>query len=579
MKYKILKIFGENKFKIIIFCVCIIIFRYCLIFYSFNIKYKNEKEDTKMHVSVIKNENISEDKISYLVSYDSSNFILNIYKEDKKKNLKIDPNFSTFAYGDILEIRSKIQIPEKLNNPYEFDYKRYLNSNNIVGTIAVYNVEKVGNNSTNILFKFSYFLRDDIGKKIEKYLPEKEAGLFKSIIYGDDRSLDEEIKNNFSKNGILHLIAVSGSHMAIILLIMSFLDKLFSKNINLIINIVIILTFCVISGMCLSTIRAAITASICLVCKNFNIKINTYIKILISFLCIFIYNPYTIFNIGCTMSYLATIGIVMFYPLIFSLIDIMFINLFRIKYTKPRGIKIYIFNFFSSINKLFSISIAAQIMIIPIQFIYFNTFEITSFISNILVVAITTVETFIGFLTIFCIYIPFVSDILINSNYVIIKIIITLTSFLADLNLPTINFPRLNFFVIVIYYICILTNNFSKYLSFKIFKIKFNIFKRILKILNVMAILFIFFSYIYVVKIEEYVYFFNVCQGNMCLIHKNGKNILVDVGSTKENLAYGVLSNFLKAKCIKNIDLVILTHMHTDHMNGISNVLDNFNIR
>jgi competence protein ComEC len=477
MKYKLLKIFKENKFKIIIFFIFIIIFRYFFIYYNFNIKYKNEKENNKMHLSVIKNESISDDKISYLVNYDSNNFILNIYKEYKNEKTSLNSDFSKFVYGDILEIRSKIQIPEKLNNPYEFDYKRYLNSNNIVGTIAVYNVEKIGNNSSNILFKFAYFLRDDIGKKIDKYLPEKESGLFKSIIYGDDRSLDEKIKNDFSKNGILHLIAVSGSHMALLLAIMSIFDKIFSKKINLFLNIFVIIIFCIMSGLALATVRAAIIAIIFLICKNFNIKIDTYIKILISFFLIVIYNPYTIFNIGFTMSYLATIGIVMFYSQVYSLINIMIIKLLKIKYLKPRGIKLYIFNLLSSINKLFSISIAAQIMIIPVQLIYFNTFEITSFISNIFVVEITTIETFVGFLTIICIYIPFVSDILINSNYILLKIIINLTSFLSNLNLPTINFPRLNFLVIIVYYLCVLTNNFSKYISFKIFKIRFKYFK------------------------------------------------------------------------------------------------------
>lgn len=58
----------------------------------------------------------------------------------------------------------------------------------------------------------------------------------------------------------------------------------------------------------------------------------------------------------------------------------------------------------------------------------------------------------------------------------------------------------------------------------------------------------------------------------MSLIRKNRKVILIDSGSTTNNLASNILNNFLKSKAIDNIDFVILTHFHTDHMNGIYNI-------
>ena len=59
----------------------------------------------------------------------------------------------------------------------------------------------------------------------------------------------------------------------------------------------------------------------------------------------------------------------------------------------------------------------------------------------------------------------------------------------------------------------------------------------------------------------------------MAFIRYKGTNIVVDMGSTKENLASSILLNYLKKKNITKIDAVLLTHFHTDHINGLSEEL------
>lgn len=93
--------------------------------------------------------------------------------------------------------------------------------------------------------------------------------------------------------------------------------------------------------------------------------------------------------------------------------------------------------------------------------------------------------------------------------------------------------------------------------------------KQVISVLVIVYIaLYISFN-IYTLYFENYVYFFNVEQGNMALIRYKRKNILIDYGSTKENLASNTLSNFLTSKAIKKIDLAVISHMHDDHMNGL----------
>ncbi|MEG1059690.1 MAG: ComEC/Rec2 family competence protein [Clostridia bacterium] len=229
-------------------------------------------------------------------------FLLNIYKDKYDKNKEkedISKIYGEFKYGEKLKLRGKIVIPKKLGNPHEFDYKRYLNSLNVVGCISTYEVVEsdAKTSGNNIFLGLSYFLREDIGKKVEEKMPEKEASLFKSMIYGDDRQLDSSIRQDFKNIGISHLLAVSGSNIASVVLITTFLFKRFNKKVVLILNILTVCIFCVISGLEISVIRAGIMTLLTFVFTIFEIKASSYTKIFISFICIFIYNPYAIFNV------------------------------------------------------------------------------------------------------------------------------------------------------------------------------------------------------------------------------------------------------------------------------------------
>ncbi len=561
---------NKRKYLLILLIIGILIIRFCYMYYLFNIKYKNISA-IKMNAMIIENQEISEDKISYLIEYDNNKFLLNIYKDKYNLNQSesLYDKFGKLKYGDFIEFTGNISETKKLNNPFEFDYKRYLNSNNIVASISTYSVKKIGNNFGNILYRFSYYLKDYISKKIDIVLPQDEANLFKSIMYGDDRNLDENIKDIFEKNGILHIISVSGSHMMLLITFISILKKCLNKYLFLVFNLFFILIFCIISSMQLSVLRAGIMAIILVVFNCFEFKINIYKRILLSFFLLILYNPYCIFNTGMLMSYAAVLSIVVFYSQIYSYFNVKFFKAMKISYLKKKTPKHYIYLMFDNINKLFSLNLAVQVLLLPFEIQLFNKFELSSFISNLIVVPIVTFQNIIGFLTLFFIHIPFISDILINSNYIILKVIISISDLISKLNISTIYIPDLSFLLILLYYFIILINNFKKYILVRLNKKIKNVFNKIIFITTFIIFLLMYLNYMYVVYIEDYIYFFNVEQGNMALIREQGKTVIIDMGSTKEKVASNILNNFLQAKAIKNIDLIVLTHMHTDHINGI----------
>src|SRR5574344_2621475 len=178
VKQKISEIFLYLKrHKVLVIIFLIFLFSLSLVYkiYIFNFKYKNLEENMRIDVNVQKIEKVSSDKISYLVKYNNDKFILNIYK-DKYQNLNNSNNienlskYSIYKYGDVLTLRGKIKIPEKLGNPYEFDYKKYLNSKNIVGEIVTYSVSIKDVKFQNVFFKVAYNIKDLVSTKIKNMM-------------------------------------------------------------------------------------------------------------------------------------------------------------------------------------------------------------------------------------------------------------------------------------------------------------------------------------------------------------------------------------------------------------------------
>lgn len=558
----------KYKFLILAFLILLFILNLVKSIYIFNYKYHTEKVQSRMNCMVIKKEKEEEEKISYVVKYNSNKFILNVYMDKYDKSNGDLSKFCNYTYGDIITFRGNITIPQKLNNPYEFDYKRYLNSNNIVGTITTYNAQKVDRKIDNILLYIGSIIRENIDIVVDEKMSFEEASLFKSMIYGNDVNLSYEISNSFKENGISHMLAISGLHMMYVIKIINIITKDMNNKVKISLNFLFILIFCIISSMSMSVIRAAIMSIITLMDRNSKndskaMSISSYKKLLIAFVILIIYNPYNILNLGFQMSFIATFGIIAYSSTIKSFFEI------KLKINKK-----YLY-----IIETFSLSLSSSIVIFPLQIYYFGKFELISFVSNIFLSIIMSFEFLIGFLSIFLCFIPFISDILVTSNYIILKTIINATKYISSINYFTLYIPKFNYLELFLMYATILIHTTKKYIPAIFNKKRKKIVRKIITLVTVVTFVYIISMYTYRKYFEEFIYFFNVEQGNMAIIKSKRKVIVIDIGSTNKNLSARVLKNFLDAKAINKIDVICITHMHEDHVNGIYEIAEYFNIK
>jgi len=558
-------------------------------------KYVTDEKSKTLEVFVVEKLTETEDnkKVSYLVklkegkSY-KDQFILNIcinqyakvgeLKQSVQsiKNIKSIEEHTKYVYGDILELTGKKMIPEALGNPYEFNYRKYLNSKNIYGTIVSYNVvEKTGVKKG--VLKPIYDLREYISNLMEKSMSKENAALLKSMIYGDKRELTDETKKTFELTGTSHILTASGTNIATVVIIASFFmtKARLNKYIRVIVISICVFAFMAFAGFDHSIFRAGLSVIIALFLSCINKNMSPFEKLLLIFAIMFFINPTVIFSTGATLSFLATLGILIFYQKIMMKFEYIFRIRLREKKNKNKNKNLRL------ILSITAITIAVQITILPMQIASFNSYSLITLPANIVAGIVSDIIRLTGTLGIAVSFIPKVAMLVFKITepaIIFFNIILKLFEKVAvNIKLAT---PSIA--VMVTYYLYILGIFLEENLVVKNYnqgRWFYKQVKKAKKILIYIFLAFFIFSTIYTTFFDNYIYFFNVRQGDMSFVSYKGSNILIDAGSTTEKLAFNVLDTFLKKKNIKRIDLVVISHFHLDHVNGLEEIIQKYEVK
>lgn len=456
--------------------------------------------------------------------------------------------------GDKFYVKGLFEKPEGMRNRGGFDYSQYLYSKNIYGILRINDDSEI-----NLIKKSNGMIINKIQESIYNILgrvfPENELGIILGMLIGDTSCVSDDIQDDFKDSGISHLLAVSGSNINYIILFSKFaFSKIVGKKISNYLVIIFIIIFILVSGASSSVVRAGIMGIIIILADIFAKKSNVHSSIAVSAFLILIYNPLIIFDIGFVLSFAGTFGIVFLYEKIQEI----FITNFEIK----NKILIYIF-------ETLGVTLSAQIILLPIMMYTFNSISTLSIITNIIVVPFTGILTILGFVIyvsglIFFPLAKFLSYIV----FVLAKLIITIARIFADFKYSTILIFTPKILWIIIYYLLI--------------------YKFVKRIKNKFINYFLIFLTVIVLLIEAWpcnyvkINFVDVGQGDCTYIEtKNKKTILIDGGGSENsdyNVGEKILLPYLLDRGKMKIDLIIISHMHEDHVEGLLPVIENMKV-
>ncbi len=546
-----------------------------------NYKYDNLYKDvTKLNVCGVIVEEMSQNDF-----YDR--YVIKIL-QGKYKNtkliLKVKKDKIDIKLGDIIDVSGEFEEPSVRRNYNGFDYKQYLKTKKIYGTIKVdFNkIKIVKKNQIDTITLLADKVKSYITYASDQMFPKEISGLFVGILIGDKENITEEIEEDFKNSSLSHMLAVSGTHVSYIILGLSFLLSNFGKRYTNIFSILFLIFFMYLTNFTASVVRACIMGIILLGSKILYRKSDIYVSMALSILIILIENPFKILDVGLILSYAGTLGIVVLYRIWSNEVK-----------TKNKIIK-YI------INTLL-ITCSAQIFVFPIIAVYFNNVSITFFISNLLATPVLAIIIIFGFFNIIVFFISnelgMIISIFLEMNIEILIFISHSCSNIPYANLLVIT-PKIIF--VILYYLIILLYIITKkiygikeewqYLS-ALEKKEIIILKKIIKnkrkyIIKIISlILIIAFVNIIIINInkETKIYFIDVGQGDSTLIiTENKKNILIDGGGNVTNKNYDIGENillpYLLDRGITKIDYLFVSHFDFDHVGGLYEIIDKLNV-
>jgi len=288
---------------------------------------------------------------------------------------KKDSTPINLEYGSQILFKKSLQEIQNSGNPNGFDYKRYALFQGITHQVFLKTEEYeiLPTKKQTLLNNFLFSTREKVLSTLRTYIPgSKEKGLAEALLIGYKNDLDQALVQSYTNTGVVHIIAISGLHLGLIYWLLSLLTQPLKrkKHTKWIVPIIIILClwiFSLLAGAQASIIRSAVMFTCVVLGQAIGRKNNSiYNTLALSALMLLCINPFWLWDVGFQLSYAAVLSIVIF--------------------MRP----IYHWFYFENkivdfIWKLNAVTIAAQILTVPLSIYHFhqfpNYFMLTNFIA------------------------------------------------------------------------------------------------------------------------------------------------------------------------------------------------------
>jgi competence protein ComEC len=304
------------------------------------------------------------------------------------------------TYGTQLLIAKPLQEIKNSGNPGGFDYTRYCLFNDIAYQVFLKPEEFVALPGKNEkwLGAFLISIRKEVLRILRTNIKgEKELGLAEALLIGYKNDLDKNLVQSYTNTGVVHIIAISGLHLGLIywLLVQIFMPLQKRKEFRWLRPLLIITglwLFALLAGSQPSIVRSAAMFTCVVIGDSFFRKGNIFNTLAFSAFILLCWNPFWLWDVGFQLSYAAVLSIVIFMRPVYNLL-----------YVKNK-----LLDFFWKLN---AVTIAAQVLTLPVSVYHFHQFPsffmLTNFVAVPLASTILIGEIFLCAIS----FIPFLAGI------------------------------------------------------------------------------------------------------------------------------------------------------------------------
>lgn len=498
-------------------------------------------------------------------------------KERKNNPGNTDHIYLDYINGDYICMSGTVSVPDSATNPGTFDQYIYLRNKGYYLCISNGTIES-GNHRPYSIEGFLYGIKNRCTKIIDNSFDSESAGIVKAMLVADKSTLDKNIKKLYSENGIAHIMAISGVHVAIIgMTLYGFLRKLrIGRFISGTFSIAIIVLYGIMTGMSSSTERAVIMLILSIAAEYFGRKTDAPTSMGFAMIIMVLGNPYVILDAGFQLSFAAITGVTVVAPQLRKLLR-MFKRFIKEADEKKKQKHKKIMSLRKMIIKLIDalvVGIASFITTTPVIIYYYYQFPPYSIFINLIVIPL--VSLIVGGSILVVLTGLFFTGAAVVMTYPVRLILFGykyLCIFASGLPGASVLVGHISIGMVFVYYLSVV-------LIFAILRmIRIGKTEREGPILYLMLATVLFLTVVYEVysydKSFKIVYM-DVGQGDGVLLRTSGHGgILIDGGSSSnKRVGEYVMVPVLKYYGVSEVEYAFVSHGDVDHVSGLEYLLN-----
>ncbi|MGQ9627252.1 MAG: DNA internalization-related competence protein ComEC/Rec2 [Anaerolineae bacterium] len=490
----------------------------------------------------------------------------------KGKVLVRAARYPEYRYGDRLKVEGSLEAPPVFQ---DFSYQDYLARQGIYSMMYRPQITLLARERGHPFLAGLYAFKARAQEVIAQILPEPQGSLLTGILLGVERGIPRKLMDSFNATSTSHVIAISGFNLSLLSGIFAQLGRrLLGRRFSVLFAIGSIILYTLFVGANTAVVRAAIMSILYVIAIHYRRRSEALTALIVSGVLMTLLRPQTLFDIGFQLSFAATLGLILYTPLIEN-------GLARLLSKLLAGEKAK--KVLTALNDVFTVTLASQLFILPIVVYYFKRLSLIGQLTNFLVLPAQSgvmvwggIATLLGLL-----YLP-LGQIAGWVAWLFLTWTIRAVEITAQVPYTSLEVKPLSPLFIWLYYGLLLGLWLNVQETYPFPKIPWRHLTRHLTakatllalsgaaILTWSAVFSLPDGYLHVV-------FFDVGQGDAIFIESpQGTQILVDGGPSPMALlsALGEEMPFWD----RSIDMVVITHPDEDHIAGLVPVLERYHV-
>lgn len=529
------------------------------------INYINKKDTYHIYGQVCDWPDLKLDQTEVKVSIDSVINRQNKYPVTGKILLKISDTTTVLQRGDKVEFYGHIYPVKGGVFTTSFDYKRYFNQKGIFGIVYLSTLLDLRIDKRNRYGFFSFVdkFRDNIRKVLYQDLSPPSAALAAGFLIGETRDIPTSVYRHFRDSGTLHLLAVSGSNVALVLLffMIALRPFAFSRKKRYLIFWAVILVFDFLSYGQPSVMRASVMAALIILAKYLQRKYDLNNIIALAAVIILLFDPAQLYDVGFQLSFLIAWSLIYVMPPLAEYFK---------SYHNYWWYRWLIFPFL--------VSLVAQISAIGLIALYFHQIPVVSPLANLIIVPLVSLAV-IGtlFLLSAHLILPLLGALVGSWLNLVLKLILYLVNVMGGDKMPLLKVPELSLVVVILFYF---------YLYLFVWSWRKKIIRRfivisLLVIINVSLVYGLWNNYKKINSTE--IYMFSIPGGVVAVIpqaENNSADVVVTGMARKKYTIEGkIISPQLEKLDVKNINSLFLLSSDYHALADVLNIIKKYQMK